>query len=150
MVKLLYVHKQPGTQQKKGTDSKTWADSKQSLLREKGSDSDQRTIPISSHHMILAGKVNLGFFFKEKQYLHIPKRKMRASTSRKLGQTFLSLLLAEHHYEAWVLLCRENTKGAGRRREDRLTSNLGTKGICGREFSLFCCLIYHRHRAEKM
>lgn len=66
MVKLLYVHIQQDTQQKKGTDSKTWTDSKQSLLREKGSDSDHRTIPISSHHMTLAGKVNLGFFFKRK------------------------------------------------------------------------------------
>lgn len=102
MVKLLYVHIQQGTQQKKGMDSKTRTDSKQSLLREKGSDRDQHTIPISSHHMTLAGKVNLGFFFKEKQYLHIPKRMMRASTSRKLEQTFLSLPLAEHHYEAWV------------------------------------------------
>lgn len=45
---------------------------------------------------------------------------MRASTSRKLEQTFLFLLPAEHCQEAWVLLCRENTKGSGRRREDRL------------------------------
>lgn len=74
MVKFLYARIQQGTQQKKGTDSKPQTDSKQSLLREKGSDRGDCTVPISTHHMALAGKVILGiFFFKKNNICVLPK-----------------------------------------------------------------------------